>query len=214
MNKPERLMPRTEFGRTGKRGKPAADGPEEDLRIGTRLRHARLTLGARLRDVAEKAGCSESLISKVENDRIVPSLKVLHRLCEVLNLTLGELMSRPEPEAKKVWRKHERPVITLDPATSGKGIQLEQLVPSARGHLLQGSIHVIAPGGCTRGKIDHEGEEVGYVLSGELELTLGDEVYQLKAGDSFIYRSELPHGYRNRGDTEARVLWVNTPPSF
>jgi hypothetical protein len=66
--------------------------------------------------------------------------------------------------------------------TSGKGIQLEQLVPSSRGHLLQGSIHVIAPGGCTRGKIAHEGEEVGYVLSGELELTLGEEVFQSRGG--------------------------------
>jgi len=214
MNDPENLIPQTEINRASRRGKPIANGSEDELRIGTRLRHARLTLGIRLRDVAEKAGCSESLVSKIENDRVVPSLKVLHRLCEVLNLTLGELMSRPEPAGKKVWRKNERPVISLEPATAGRGIQLEQLIPSARGHLLQGSIHVIAPGGCTRGRIDHEGEEVGYVLSGELELTLGDEVYQLSAGDSFIYRSELPHGYCNRGDTEARVLWINTPPSF
>jgi transcriptional regulator with XRE-family HTH domain len=214
MNRPEKLTLRPQATRAAKRGNRSAEESDMELRIGTRLRHARLTLGARLRDVAEKAGCSESLISKLENDRIVPSLKVLHRLCEVLNLTLGELMSRPEPEEKKIWRRHERPVITLDPATSGKGIQLEQLVPCSRGHLLQGSIHVIAPGGCTRGSIAHEGEEVGYVLSGELELTLGEEVFHLEAGDSFIYRSELPHGYRNCGETEARVLWVNTPPSF
>jgi transcriptional regulator with XRE-family HTH domain len=104
MNRPEKLTLRPEATRAAKRGNRSAEESDMELRIGTRLRHARLTLGARLRDVAEKAGCSESLISKLENDRIVPSLKVLHRLCEVLNLTLGELMSRPEPEEKKIWR--------------------------------------------------------------------------------------------------------------
>ena len=42
----------------------------------------------------------------------------------------------------------------------------------------------------------------------------GDTTHHLKAGDSFFFRSELPHSYRNPGDIEARVLWVNTPPTF
>src|SRR5262245_63306949 len=57
--------------------------------IGTRLRHARLMRGSRLKDVAAAAGCSASLVSKIENNKIEPSLQVLHKLCTVLKIGLG-----------------------------------------------------------------------------------------------------------------------------
>ena len=49
---------------------------------------------------------------------------------------------------------------------------------------------------------------------GTLELTIAGERYQLNAGDSFYFASELPHSYRNTGGGILRVLWVNTPPTF
>ena len=52
------------------------------------------------------------------------------------------------------------------------------------------------------------------VITGEIELFLGDKAYQLSAGDTFCFRSEVGHGYRNRGKSEARILFVNTPPTF
>src|SRR5439155_362347 len=51
-------------------------------------------------------------------------------------------------------------------------------------------------------------------LEGRIELTLGQERYLLEAGDSFYFPSDVPHGYRNPGRVQARVLWVNTPPTF
>ena len=62
--------------------------------IGTRLRHARLMRGSRLKDVADAAGCSESLVSKIENNKVEPSLQVLHKLCSVLKIGLGDLFNR------------------------------------------------------------------------------------------------------------------------
>ena len=58
------------------------------------------------------------------------------------------------------------------------------------------------------------GEEMGYVLEGMIDLTVGDQVCRLFEGDSFFFPSEEPHGYANPGDTVAKVLWVNTPPTF
>ena len=52
------------------------------------------------------------------------------------------------------------------------------------------------------------------MLEGRLELTLGDERHEIRAGDSFTFSSHLPHGYRNVGKTVARILWVNTPATF
>jgi len=93
-------------------------------------------------------------------------------------------------------------------------ILLERLVVPSPGQLLQGDIHVLEPLARSDEQIHHVGEELGYVLEGELELTLGDQSYSLKAGDSFYFPSTEPHSYRNPGDTVARILWVNTPPTF
>jgi uncharacterized cupin superfamily protein len=80
--------------------------------------------------------------------------------------------------------------------------------------LLQGDIHVIEPQASSDEQISHVGEELGYVIEGELELTLGDTVYMLQPGDSFYFPSTLPHSYRNPGKRVTRVLWINTPPTF
>ena len=50
--------------------------------------------GARLKDVADQAGCSESLVSKIENNKLEPSLQVLGRLCAVLKIGLGDLFTQ------------------------------------------------------------------------------------------------------------------------
>src|SRR6188508_1599671 len=83
--------------------------------IGTRLRHARLMRGSRLRDVADAAGCSESLVSKIENNKIEPSLQGLHKLCSVLKIVLDELFTRQEEDAPVVTRAGQRSRIEMDP---------------------------------------------------------------------------------------------------
>ncbi len=52
------------------------------------------------------------------------------------------------------------------------------------------------------------------MLEGILDLTVGEQVCRLKAGDTFFFPSETPHGYNNPGNRIARVIWVNTPPTF
>jgi len=59
-----------------------------------------------------------------------------------------------------------------------------------------------------------QSEEMGYVFEGVVELSVGNQRWRLEPGDSFHFRSDLPHGYRNIGSTLARILWVNTPPTF
>jgi len=184
------------------------------LAIGTRLRHSRLMRGSRLKDVADAAGCSESLVSKIENNKLQPSLQTLHKLCSVLKIGLGELFSTQHEDDLVVTREGKRSIVEVDALRRGDGIVMERVIPYAKGHLLQSNIHVVAPGGSSFGLISHEGEEVGYLIAGEIELFVGDKAYQLSAGDTFCFRSEIGHGYRNRGTTEARILFVNTPPTF
>src|SRR5262249_35843913 len=60
----------------------------------------------------------------------------------------------------------------------------------------------------------HDGEECGVLLSGRLEVHLGDETYVLEAGDSIYYESMIPHWYENPGDEPAHSIWIITPPTF
>jgi len=184
------------------------------IRIGAKLKQARKAQRLRMRELADRVGCSESLISKIENDRITPSLHMLHKIVTELGTSIGAMFAENKPGNDVVSREGERPIVSVDAIgrQDGQGIRLECLVQN--GELLYGSIHIVDPGGSSGGCISHVGEEVGYVLEGEVDMTIGDQTYRLKKGDSFFFPSDTPHGYSNPGKVVARVLWVNTPSTF
>jgi transcriptional regulator with XRE-family HTH domain len=209
--KPSRAKPSSKKPSVKKRKTEENDnGP----RIGARLKHARLLNQLRLKDVAEKAGCSESMLSKIENERAVPSLTTLHRLCKSLNLSVSSLFNSETVEPWTIMRPDQRRTIGHAKAAGSEGVLAEVLIPSAEGRLLEGFLVVIEPGGHTNGTLQHKGEEVGFVVEGQLELTINDGVHLLKSGDSFYFPSDLPHAYRNVGKSRMRAVWINTPPTF
>lgn len=195
----------------------AADGglAESRRRIGLKLRLARRTKGLTLKDLARQSGCSESLLSKVENGRALPSLPLIHRLVHVLETNISWLFEEVEPDDAPVSRAGARPVVTLDNRLGDEaGVSFERIIPYKGGHLLQSNIHHIAVGGSSGAAITHEGEETGYVLCGSIDLILDGVTYTLGAGDSFCFRSNIPHSYRNAGAERASILWTCTPPTF
>ena len=191
---------------------PAVDIPE--IRIGLKMKHMRLLKGLTLKQLAELAGCSESLLSRIENGNANPSIKMMHRVALALGMPVSGLFQENVDPSDVVMRRGERPTVGTDQVRRGKGSKLEALIPSGRANLLSGYINDIEPGGGSEGVLQHEGEEFGYVLDGEIELTVDSRSYQLREGDSFYFRSERPHSYINNRKTLARVLWINTPPSF
>lgn len=188
--------------------------PPNATRLGTRLRLARQTRGLTLKVLSDEANCSESLLSKIENGKATPSLPMLHRLVKVLGTNIGWMFEELDGEEGIVFRNGTRPLITLDSLRQGEGISLERIIPYSPGHLLQCNIHHIEEEGETAGPIEHAGEEVGYVLNGEIHLIVGEQSFELKSGDAFVFNSELPHHYRNIGKGRASIFWVNTPPTF
>jgi len=197
-----------------KRKNLSKSASDDELRIGAKLRRARLMNGMVLSDLAKKAGCSASMASKIENGRAMPSLTTLHRLCKALNMTVSSLMDSDEVQPWVIQRAGERTVIGHAEARKGEGTRAEILVPPTDGRTLEGFLVVIEPGGHSGGVLQHQGEEVGYVVEGELELVIDGHVHRLTSGDSFYFPSDLPHSYANAGDVPMRAVWINTPPSF
>jgi transcriptional regulator with XRE-family HTH domain len=182
--------------------------------LGARLRHARLLLGLSLKSVAELSECSESMVSKVERGLVEPSLAMLHRLAGALRTNVSDLIAADWPKDGPVLTARDRQTYPLDAALSKLPVRMEKLTTFVRGGLLQANIHIVEPGGRSDGQISHIGEEVGYVLEGEVLLHLADKSYKLGPTDSFHFASHISHGYENIGTGLARILWVNTPATF
>lgn len=191
-----------------------SDKTAPQLRVGQKLKAARKARRLKMRDVALAVGCSESLISKIESDKVFPSLPMLHKIAAELGTSIGRMFAEANPEGDYVARKGARPLLSLEAIgrEGGTGIQLEGV--AINGELLYSSIHIVEAGGSSGGFITHVGEELGYVLEGEIEIDLAGTLHLLKEGDSIFFPSELPHGYRNPGTQAAHILWINTPPTF
>jgi transcriptional regulator with XRE-family HTH domain len=188
-----------------------AEPKRDDLQIGGRLKHARLLAGILMRELAMKVGCTESMVSKIESGRVVPSLPMLQRLVEALDRDLASFFGSDPNSPGMIQRAGQRLVAHTDPIRQGSRVSYERLVPFGAGNLLEGNIHVIEPDGAKHDPITHQGETLGYVIEGQLELTIEHTLYTLGPGDSFFFKNHLTNSYRNLGTGVARVIWVNTP---
>src|SRR5262245_39806349 len=81
--------------------------------LGSRVRYARKRNGLTLKGLGDKVGCSESLLSKIERNHIVPSLPVLWRIAEALGTTFGALFSGKSMEPVTTYNDGERPLLSI-----------------------------------------------------------------------------------------------------
>jgi transcriptional regulator with XRE-family HTH domain len=184
--------------------------PLPEILLGRKIKLARTAKGMRLRELAERTELSESLLSKLENDKAIPSLSSLHRIAAALDTNVSWFFSGDTDSGSVVIRRGERPTIR----SKSEMATIENIVPYGMGHLLQALIITIEAGGSSQGAREHIGEEAGYIIEGEFELILDGISYRLVAGDSFNFRSERPHAYRNPGKRPTKLIWVNTPPTL
>jgi transcriptional regulator with XRE-family HTH domain len=181
------------------------------LSIGPRLRRARLLKGLRMRDLAQAVGCDESMISKIEAGKVLPSLPMLDKLVQALDRDMASFFGLKIDGYMLVQKPDDRLKVQVDALRGGSGVSYERLVPVAAGNLLEANVHVVAPGGEKVDLVTHQGEAVGYLLAGTIELTIDDTTYLMTEGDSFFFKAYLTNSYRNVGESEARIVWVNTP---
>ncbi|QIB35575.1 helix-turn-helix domain-containing protein [Ancylobacter pratisalsi] len=181
--------------------------------VGPRVRYLRRLHRLRLKDLAAMAGCSESLLSRIENALVVPSLSTLHRLSKALNVNVAALIDPKEEQICTIYGPNNRPRYTRA-AEEGDGSTAEILTPFAEHRQLEGLLLEMPAHGPMCGPFQHAGEEVGYILSGELELHVEGEHYRVQTGYSFFFQSDRIHSYRASGNENCRVIWVNTPPTF
>ncbi|WP_026620192.1 transcriptional regulator with XRE-family HTH domain [Ensifer sp. WSM1721] len=178
--------------------------------IGNRLRHVRLMHNLSQRELAKRAGVTNSTISLIESNASNPSVGALKRILDGIPIGLAEFFSfEPEKPRKAFYAAEELVEI-------GKGsISYRQIGDNLFGRSLQILKECYQPGADT-GKVPlvHEGEEGGIVLSGRLEVTVDDERRILGPGDAYYFESRRPHRFRCVGPVPCEVISACTPPTF
>jgi len=179
--------------------------------FGEKIREIRERKQVTMREVARKAGVSESLISQIERNRISPAIDTLLKIIDILDI---------DPDFIFRDFKKDRPVnlIRADQVKRAiiDGVTYEQLshtFSSAEEHAIEAYFLEIPPGGKSgNDEYGHVGKELGVMIKGKGECTVGKRVYSLKEGDSISFSADAPHMLRNTGNRPLRAFWIISPP--
>lgn len=177
-------------------------------RIGEKIKDLRNRNGLTQQELADRAELTKGYISQLERGQVAPSVVTLLDLIECLGTTPSEFFR--ETEEEHVVYSEEDFFEKIDEA--GNGIQW--IVPNAQQNQMEPLLVVLQPKEALAEDKPHEGEEFGYVISGHIQLRLGDNVYMVKAGESFYFSANKKHSIANTGAIRAKLIWVSTPPTF
>ena len=179
--------------------------------FGSDLRALRKARGLTLSDLAARMDRSVGWMSQVERGLSIPSFGELKALAAELNValeTLRHVPNAPKGEEGVIVRKAARRAI----GHRADGLAEELLSPD-----LTDAFEVVhstfEPGAERLDPDARPTQEIGYIVSGALEITIGDTTHSLEAGDSFRIRGE-PFRWANRGQEPCNAIWVIAPPVY
>jgi quercetin dioxygenase-like cupin family protein len=159
--------------------------------------------------VSQRVGLSVAFLSAAERSLAGISIANLQRLVAVYETSIASLVDDTTPIEAKLVHPRERKVLL----TSGDGVRIENLVSGQT--IMEPQLFTVAPGKSSGGTYRHDGEEFIFVLQGTVEVWLDKlERYVVTTGDCLYFKSTIAHEWKNIGQTNAILLWVNTPPTF
>ncbi len=180
--------------------------------VGVRLQTIRKLKGLSQRELAKRAGVTNSTISMIEKNSVSPSISSLKKVLSGIPMSLVEFFSldfEQDSETQVVYKASELIDIS-DGAVSMK------LVGKAHpGRAIAFLTETYPPGSDTgTDMLAHQGEEAGILVEGRLELIVSGQTYVLETGDSYYFESSKPHRFRNPFETPARLISATTPANF
>ncbi len=189
-------------------------------RLGSEIREVRKARGLTLQHLSDAVSCSKAYLSRIELGAAKVSDDLLGEISDALAVDPGWFFPKQTGdgplERKHVVRRENRRALSAMYTRSTEELGFEDELLSST---LSGDCYLIlsrfrpgagAPPEPLEG-YSFEGEQHAIVLSGEVELRLGDEVISLREGDSFSYPSMIAHRFRNKTEKEATMVWAMSP---
>lgn len=182
--------------------------------LGGKIRQLRLKKKIGLVDLGKHTGLSASMLSQLENGKLVPTLPTLARIAMVFDVSLDHFFSDRRKRALfTVIRAAERIRFPERPDSPDPAWHFECLAYSAQDKGMQAYLAVFEPRPLAAVVTHaHEGAEFIYVTEGSLSILFADEETLLHPGDSVYFDAGHLHGYRSAGPGQARAVVVTTAP--
>ncbi len=173
--------------------------------LGENLRRRRIRRGLSLERLSKASGVSRAMLGQIELGRSSPTVGVLWKIAQALDLPITALMSAPDSPATIVLPEAEAKLLV----SGDKGFSSRALFP-ARARNRTGFYEVrLGPGTNERVEaLPHGAVGNLVVLRGRLEITLRGQTYRLEKGDAFFYEADVPHLFRNLTEDEAVIYQV------
>lgn len=174
--------------------------------IGARISQLRQQQGVSLNELANQTGHSEEYLAKIEANEVFPPVALLIQLARAMEVDSGTFL-KDEDEAVSAQRR------ATEQAKRTAHYSYQTLTPAAAKKHLKAFLISIPPETVHEGVgYSHEGEEFTYVLEGEVEVTVGENVNHLGAGESLHFNSAISHQLTNVGSDEAKALVILYTP--
>ncbi|MDB5564814.1 MAG: transcriptional regulator [Tardiphaga sp.] len=176
--------------------------------LGAHVRRLRRQKDLSVAGMAEAAGISAGMLSKLENGQISPSLSTLQSIAAALAIPISSLFSEFEDRRDCSF------------VGSGQGVVIERRGTKAGhvyrllGHALRGAIAVepylieLRKGSAPYTEFRHAGVEFIYMISGKVSYRHDDQVYHLQPGDALMFDSGALHGPQNLKELPATYLSI------
>lgn len=161
-----------------------------DLEIGLRLRAMRLQQNRTIQEIANSCGLSKSMVSKIETDKVFPSVATLSKLAKSLGTNVSALLEE-NGKSSHVFipaNKAEENIIKTE-----KGYSIYPFASGYKEKKMQPFLFIAKKGEVKEHHVSHEGEEFIYVLEGEMKFQVGDIEYFLRRGDSLYFNALKIH---------------------
>ena len=179
--------------------------------LGADLRALRKARGVTLSDLSDQLGRSVGWLSQVERDKSEPAIGDLRHIARVLDVPISMLFGQscaPADEEGLVVRHSARRQIG-----SGEGGLFEELLSPDLTDDFEMVHSTFAPQSRAGEIITRPTQEVGFLVSGKLDLMIDGKQFTINPGDSFRIRGE-PHEWINPYDVPAVAIWVIAPPVY
>lgn len=179
------------------------------INVGKKILSYRRANNLTIRDLAEKTGLSTAIISQMERNIANPSLSVLKVMADVIGMTVSELVAEEWNAESLILRKQDRQQTynpddryiiynLLTPGSMNADICMTLVHCEPRSETYQGQFHA------------HAGEEIVYVLTGNVTVVFEFTEFTVHEGDTFRVPPHYKHRYINNSDEIAELLTVKT----
>jgi transcriptional regulator with XRE-family HTH domain len=163
----------------------------QTLEVGDRIRILRINQKRTLQEVADSCGLSKSMISKIENNKTVPSVATLVKIAQNLGTNISNLLENNGwTKAIVTTRQEAEEKFVL----TEKGYSIFPYATEFHQKKMQPFLFEAIKGKVIPHQLSHEGEEFIFIVEGTMKMQVGEMEYVLKTGDSLYFNSLQKHG--------------------